>query len=233
MRQARTVIRSFDAATTGPPDRGERGVSLVELTVAVTILAFGALGASGLLLSSVQLEQTNRDATGAVEAVQSVVDHMQAVPFNFVFSSFNSDPADDAGGPGTAWGTTFVHVAGKNGKLRRLTDAGEADDGTVYKVKVRFPVDIAGRLVEGQPPLAPGMPTDLDGSGAVEGGRDVKASYRILPVKLTVSWVDGKSTRELDFFRLIASSSQTNERKKYQKFVTIDLSGVIPVVGGR
>jgi hypothetical protein len=47
-----------------------------------------------------------------------------------------------------------------------------------------------------------GLPRDLNGDGAIDGA-DHSADYRILPVRVTVSWTGQNGVRSMDFVTVL------------------------------
>ena len=182
------------------------------MSLAVSVVAFGALGAMSLTLSSSKLDQSNRRSGAAVSAVRQVVEKLESVPFEEVFTRFNNNPDDDPFGSGTAEGGKFYFVYGDNDDMKPVIDPRFAN-GLVFEVTITFPVDTDGKLIEGEEPLANGLPKDLDNSGAVENSADVADSYAVLPMRVEVEWPGQSKTQKVMFHRLLTRDSSTRESK--------------------
>ena len=205
--------------------RLDRGFSVLEMSLAVTVVAFGALGAMSLTLSASKLDQGNRRSGAAVSAVRQVVERLESIPFEEVFARFNTDPSDDPFGSGTAEGGKFYFVYGENDDLKPVIDPRFAD-GIVFEVTITFPVDGDGKLVEGESPLANGLPTDLDNKDGVESGKDVADSYAVLPMRVDVAWEGQSKTQRIRFHRLLTRDSLVSESKQEEvSVVAVDFSG--------
>lgn len=163
------------------PKAGTRasGISLVEVVVALTVLVFGALAAVSVMLSSIRLDQANREDALARQAARQIVETMKGTTFSKIFATYDADPADDPGGAGTAPGATFA-VKGLDPQL------GAASVGTIV-----FPT-VGGALREDAALTDLGMPRDLNGDGVVDSANHA-GDYFVLPVKILVQWrgVDG------------------------------------------
>lgn len=77
----------------------QRGVSLLEVLVAVVVLSIGLLGLAGLQMSSLRNNQSAAVRTNAVFALYSIVDAMRADPEVTRSNAFDLDvDADDPAG---------------------------------------------------------------------------------------------------------------------------------------
>ncbi len=200
----------------------EAGFTTLEVSMAMGVMGIGALAAASLLVSSITLESGNRGNLAAVSSVRNVVETVESTPFEEIFKRFNTDPADDPLGAGTAEGNEFYFVFGKSSKLERvLSPTGNA--GTVFRVQIRFPTDAFGRLAEGTAPLTTGMPTDLNNDGFVMVGADTAGDYKVLPMRIRVSWQGPSGTEDMVFHRVLSRQS-TSETSGTATTVTSDQS---------
>ncbi len=201
----------------------EAGFTTLEVSMAMGVMGIGALAAASLLVSSITLESGNRGNLAAVSSVRAVVETVETTPFEEIFARFNTDPSDDPLGAGTAEGAEFYFVFGKASQLERvLSPTGHG--GTVFRVQVRFPTDGLGRLAEGTAPLATGMPTDLNNDGAVVNGADTAADYKVLPMRIRVSWQGPSGTEEMIFHRVLSRQSTSEQTSGTNTAVTADQS---------
>jgi type II secretory pathway pseudopilin PulG len=169
---------------------------MVELMLAVTILAIAVCGFASSIVSALVLNRVNRETTVALQAARDVLEELHAEEFREVFSAFNATPGDYAGlgaerGPGFA-------VAGLD--LR----AGDADG---LAGRIVFPTLVAGggeELREDSADAALGMPRDLDGDGFVMAD-DVAESFVVLPVRIVVQWRGARGDRELELATVLST----------------------------
>ena len=113
---------------------------------------------------------------------------LNAADIQQVFALYNEDPDDDPDGTGTAPGARFVAEglealaadAGKQGRIFFPVDANNPDElrEDLIDSKLRVPLDL-----------------NLDGS---VDGSDHAGDYRLLPVLVRVTWLDGRAERELE-----------------------------------
>ncbi|HGY92438.1 MAG TPA: hypothetical protein ENK43_14815 [Planctomycetes bacterium] len=199
----------------------EAGFTTLEVSMAMGVMGIGALAAASLLVSSLTLEAGNRGNLAAVSSVRNVVETVESTPFEEIFKRFNTDPADDPLGAGTAEGNEFYFVFGKSSKLERvLSPTGNA--GTVFRVQIRFPTDAFGRLAEGTAPLTTGMPTDLNNDGAVVNGADTAGDYKVLPMRIRVSWQGPSGTEDMIFHRVLSRQNTSGQSSGTGTTITAD-----------
>lgn len=65
----------------GPADRGQGGFTLVEMLVAITILAFVALGIAGLFSHSITVNASGHDYAQLAAEARIALETLQALPF--------------------------------------------------------------------------------------------------------------------------------------------------------
>lgn len=166
--------------------RGRAGLSMIEVLVGMTLLTIGLLGYLQVLVGAVATSQLNREQTRALEAAREVMERLQATPRAEIFASFNSEPADDPGGPGTAPGAGFA----VNGLDPQRGDA----DGLPGEIV--FP-EVAGELREDVVDPTLSMPRDLNGDGFIDA-LDHAADWRSLPVLVRVRWRGRSGDAQID-----------------------------------
>jgi prepilin-type N-terminal cleavage/methylation domain-containing protein len=171
--------------------RDRAGFSLIELSVAVVVMTVAVCGLSGSMVSSVALDRVNHETALAEAAVRGTMERITGTPFAETFAQFNADPADDSGGAGTAPGATFA-VKGLHGN-------GGALPGTIT-----FPIGGPSELREDTVDAALGMPRDLNGDGAVDTA-DHSGNYRLLPVRVSVTWRGVSGLRTLTVESLLCA----------------------------
>jgi type II secretory pathway pseudopilin PulG len=174
--------------------RSARGFTLTELMVSFSVLMIVLLGFSRMLLSSQMASSTTHEATLAKEAARSMVEVLQASRLSAVYATYNSDPADDPGAPGSAPGTAF-DVRGLEAPL------GDAD-GRVGQIL--FP-ELNGELTENlNVPQYGWVDLDLNGDGDHDDA-DVSDDYKYLPVLVRVAWNGAGGPGSVEFKTLIAN----------------------------
>ncbi|NOT30639.1 MAG: type II secretion system protein [Planctomycetes bacterium] len=177
-----------------------RGVTLVEVVIAMPIILVAASLMLGTLTTAARQRTVNGDNARAAEAVRSILETLRNEDFRQMVALFDQEPFNDPLGPGTAPGNSF-DVPG----LRPL----EGDlDGRVGEILLPlFDAAPAGALVpewqlrEDIEDAALGLPQDLNGDGAVDS-LDHSGDNRILPVVAVVRWQGQFGPRTLRMFTL-------------------------------
>lgn len=180
----------------GFDDRGTQGgFSLLEVIVATSLIVIGVAALSRSVLSGSRLTSSKEESSQAHNALSGIIETLQGETFEQIYARYNSDPADDPAGPGTAPGPNFT--------VRGLTPALDDPDGFVGLVQ--FPdVGVGGAVRELRESVVDavlGMPRDLNGDGATDA-LDHSADYIVLPVRITLQW-RGQSTDRLMVFELL------------------------------
>lgn len=167
--------------------RGARGLTLVETTVALALLAVAAMTVLGTMVYSLQLDATNRETAVAAQAARRVLEQIRSQDLDQVVAMYNADGADDPDGADTAPGATF--------SVTLLEDviAGMANAGSVV-----LPVNDAGEVREDLDLPELGLPRDLNGDGVIDTV-DHADDLVVLPVMVRVSWSGVNGQRQLDF----------------------------------
>jgi type II secretory pathway pseudopilin PulG len=153
---------------------GEAGFSQLELLVAVAFLIVATLGFSQALIAGMQLSDSVRERTIAVQAARQVLEEMQDETFAEVFARYDATTANDPA-TGTSPGATF--------DVPELRPRPDDPDGSVGEVV--FPV-IGTQLREDADVPGLGLPLDLNADGL--DTLDHAGDYQLLPVAVRVSW---------------------------------------------
>ena len=161
--------------TRAPRGTGTGGFALIELVVAIAILAVAFAGISTSLASSMSLRRSNQETARAVRAALGVAEVLRDETFDEVFARFNADPDDDPDGIGTAPGQNFA-VPGL---------AAQDGDADGFVGRIVFPGD-GLTLREDVASRDHGMPRDLNGDGDALDA--VEADYQVLPLTIVVAW---------------------------------------------
>lgn len=149
--------------------RLRRGVTIVELVVALGVLAVALTALLGVLFSSGALQETTRERAAAYNFIRKLLEEMRSTPqFNQIYSLYK---------PGGANYPTAQY-------LREHLGLNPPSSGS--QLTIQFP-EKNGTLNESVTDTDLGMPKDLDWSGDVED-KDVSGTYKILPVKIIVRW---------------------------------------------
>lgn len=170
-----------------------RGSTLFELLGAVTVVGVGLNALVGSLVTSIRHQASIQERCAAMDAIESTLEQLSAVPFAETFARFNRIDADDVdegaiGSPGADF-----DVLG----LEPLEDDA---DGSVGRVE--FPGDLLTLREDVRDP-ALGMPRDLNGDGLMDDV-DHAADYRILPIRIVVEWRGASGRDRVMAFTTIA-----------------------------
>lgn len=154
---------------------------MVEIMVSASILVIGVLSLVASVVASLHLVVVNREVALAHQAARGMCERMQDTNFAQIFATYDTDPADDPGGAGTAPGAGFA-VVGLNA---------EKGDPDGLPGLIEFPTVSTGgtgvALSETFDDPGLGMPRDLSGDGLASAGA-LAGNYLILPVRVRVRW---------------------------------------------
>lgn len=175
------------------PSSTRDGFSLVDVCVALAILAT----ALGILIGSVfyalRLEQANEETAVASQIMRTMIERLNASDFETIYAAYNSDPNDD---PNPGVDSLAELAATTNDPLLTIGKK----DGPV--VSVLFPGDEVGQLREDGVDKRLGMPRDLNGDNGTDD-QDHSADYTILPVTLQLTWEGISGPRTLEMSTLL------------------------------
>lgn len=175
------------------------GMTLVEVMVALVILTVSTYMLSSTIMAAVAHSEIKRERALAVEAAMNTLEAMRAQPFADLHALYNSDPADDPGGAGTAPGSGFDAVG-----LDPMT--GDAD-GFVGRILLPSMTSVL-REDNNLPEL--GMPRDLDGDLQIDVD-DHALDYMILPVKVIIEWQGGSGRRSFEMSTMFSEMRKIGE----------------------
>jgi prepilin-type N-terminal cleavage/methylation domain-containing protein len=162
----------------------DRGLTLMELVMAMTVLAIAIAGYAKTVAMSSIASTTSREATLAAEAGRQMIERMcatvtdPAMGFDEIYVRYNSTAADDPAG--VSPGSNFA-VAGLDARANDL-------DG--MPGEILFPTMTVGGVLQLREDLVDaklGMPSDLNGDGVVDALNHA-ADYQNLPVLVRVRW---------------------------------------------
>ena len=172
------------------------GFTLLELMMAAAVMVVGLMGFLQVIVMAIGSSNANREADLATDAARQQIEVMQASIFQDLFRTFNDDPSDDPGAPGTAQGADFA-VAG--------LDADPADpDGMVGRIELPS-VAVVGspqQLREDFQSTSLGTPRDLNGDGN-QDSLDHSSDYKILPVVVRLRWRGSTGISKMEFRTVI------------------------------
>ncbi len=161
-----------------------RGMTMVELAVALTVMIIGGSTAMyGLVCVSVLARVQSENAV-AFQAARNVLEAMQGEDFRTTFQRFNATPADDPVG-----GASPGNVFDAPGLNPRVGDP----DGRVGLIE--FPGG-GVQLLENGVDTELGMPRDIGGILGVDGN-DHALDYALLPVLVRVQWTGAGGIQQL------------------------------------
>ena len=173
------------------------GFSLIEITVAITVMLAAVLFILQASVQAHRLARTNRETALATAAARQALEQVQAETFSDAFARFNDADADDPGGIGTAPGSTF-DVPG-------LRPSPDDVDGIVGQITFPDQMSLLGVLELREDVNDPQLelPRDLNGDGAVDA-LDHSGDYRLLPVRVELEWSGHNGNRTLVVNSLIS-----------------------------
>lgn len=145
--------------------RKESGYSFIELVIAMSVMAVGALTQASLTVTHYRQTDINRELIVVAEAARSQLELVRGTDFSSVLSTFHGTSAQD------------FDVDG-------LAPASSDKDGRVGRVL--FPM-VGNDLREDVTDARLGMPADLDSDGAIDS-QPKNLTYRFLPVTVEIRW---------------------------------------------
>ena len=165
---------------------------MVELTVAITVMVIALCATASTVVTTNALNRQSHETAIARKAAESMVEALRNADFATVFARYNGAPGDDPGGAGTAPGANFV--------VEGITPIPGAPGGVAGQIF--FPSagpDLRENVVD--PTL--GMPRDLTGD-ILQDGFDHSSDYRVLPVRVRVSWTGRSGPRFVELQTLLS-----------------------------
>lgn len=170
--------------------RSEAGISVLEIMIALVVIAIALLAVTSLLFSSNRIQHDGKERMIAFNAARQVLEDMRAANYDHVWHRYNSIKADDITGV-TNPGNTF--------KVPGLPPRKDGSDpGRIY-----FPEDSTGTNIVESPSNAAlrtslGMDSkdfngivgkDLNRDGDNADAFSNNAQFFILPIMIEVVWV--------------------------------------------
>ena len=181
----------------------EAGMTLLEVVIAVAVLAVAVCGTVGAMLACYQMNTRSREENLATAAAQDMLATIRETPFENIVASFS--------------GTTF-RVNGLNtpaggadhGEVIIIAD--ETPDEAVYSRDLELPAGPDGLDLNGDgdrtdvlnaPDPTSTFPYDLDGDGALVTGAVAPANFKLIPVVVLVRWESSTGMARLQFMTMI------------------------------
>jgi type II secretory pathway pseudopilin PulG len=150
------------------------GISLLEVLIALVMFTVAVTAYAGAVASTSQSSTERRASSLAAAAARDMIERMRATPAHERFAAFNTNPADDPGGAGTAPGGAFA--------VEGLTAMPGDADGFVGAVEFAL---LEGELREDATDARLGLPRDLNGDTLIDSNSRAN-DYVILPVRIRV-----------------------------------------------
>jgi type II secretory pathway component PulJ len=155
------------------PSRSENGIALVEILVALSLLAIGFLSLVATLAQNARLQRITHEKHLAVLGAESILEDLRRADFRELVAEYGGSKR-------------HFDLVGLS------PQSGDADGrvGRILFVLDETATDSVAQAFE--------LPRDLNGDGdALDAS--VKADYRILPVRIQVDWhgAGGNSTIEV------------------------------------
>ena len=170
--------------------RAHGGFTLVEVALASVVLIVALGGLTGAILSGLKLSHTNAENARAEAELRMMLAEIQSLGAAAAYATYNEDPGDDLGGPGTAPGSGF--------EVENMTPVEGDPDGLAGEVI--FPASWNGpelELREDTADPAFNMPRDLNGDGDVDE-EDHSEDFVILPVRVRIRWTGASGPRSAE-----------------------------------
>jgi len=168
------------------------GLTLVELTVAITVMVIALCATASTVVTTNALNRQSHETAVARKAAESIMEALRNTAFDTVFARYNGAASDDPGGAGTAPGSNFA--------VEGLTPVPGAPGGVAGQI---FFPSVGPALQENVVDATLGMPRDLTGDALIEGF-DHAADYRVLPVRVRVSWTGRSGPRFVELQTLLS-----------------------------
>lgn len=149
--------------------RRAAGFTMLETMIALFVAAVALMGLLSAISSIMRLTDSNHQQITAVNIARQKLSDLQNASFQTVFAAYG--PSSD----------------------RNKSTVKDLEGGTC---KYIFPANSAGKLDETVVDAELGMPQDLNGDGDA-ADTDVSTSYKVLPVRVQITWDTPNGTREV------------------------------------
>lgn len=174
------------------PKSRRAGFSLVDVCVALAILAIALGTLIGSVFYALRLEEANEETAAASQLMRTLFERIDAQPFEEIYASYNQSPDDDPDP-----GVDYLALLENDDPLLTLGRKGGPE------IEVLFPGDGIELREDGVDP-ALGMPRDLNGDSGTDG-LDHSGDYELLPITLRLTWDGASGPRSLEMSTLLRS----------------------------
>lgn len=176
IRGGRTGVRALAR-------RSKSGFSLLEVTLAITVLLVALLAATASTLRMAGLRRVNRERMLATNAVRGVSERLQSLA-----DRATSDPA--------GWTTAVLAGVANGGEIGSTFTANELTprDGAASVGTIQIITDETTTDADLKTQL--GLPRDLDGDGSASSS-NVSNTARLLPVVVRARWHGSAGNSEI------------------------------------
>lgn len=162
-----------------------RGFTLIEVMVAGIIIILAATMLVASLQYCMRASQSAREKTLALNGARAMVERLRGTPVRRIYLAY---------GPGGTAGPDF--------DVEGLSAADGDADGRPGKIT--FYDDESADAPE------VGLPHDLNGDEDTDdSGADVTDNYRLVPVRITVSWRGAAGNKSATFYAIIGDRHET------------------------
>lgn len=179
------------------PRRSARGLSLLELLIASSLLTIGLIGTLGSITQASQSARTSNERDTAMRAAADKLDEILCSDFSKLAANYDSSPANDPSGAGTAPGATFTVTGLPLPKVQ-----GTTAHGIVLLPNLNYGSTIQIREDINIPSL--GMPRDLNGDTLIDSA-DHSSDYKLLPVLVEVQWQAANGVASLKLAAIVSA----------------------------
>ena len=155
--------------------RSQRGITLLEIMIAMGVLAIGLFGMVLVILQSSRMTAVQEENLLAMRSAQNMIEQMENTNWDQIYTNFSGNPD--------------FPVTGLEPQV------GDPDG---FEGKILFP-EIGGALDETIADIGWNMPMDLNGDGDAADPVVLAGEYVILPVRISVSWTGRSGDRVLSF----------------------------------
>jgi prepilin-type N-terminal cleavage/methylation domain-containing protein len=192
--------------------RGNRGFTLLELTIAMAVIVFGIFGLLSAISFTSRSNAVNRENDIALRGAQQMIETLRGYDVAQLFARFNTTTADDIATPPNP---TNFHLVTSGGAPRAMFTVEGLDLGFPALNPAQDPDGPSGEIifpgdgtklaeVSGDP-----IWQDLDADG-VTGETDVSGDFNLLPITLVIRWKSVKGgVREVRYRYTLMNPSFT------------------------
>ena len=182
----------------------DRGFTLLEIMIAMVIIVIGLLGLISAIAYTTRMNAVNRENKAAMVGAEQIIEHLRSVPFAEIFRRYNKSTTDNVGltlpivsHPLWVTGMSSFQfwVPGLDPDPATGSVDANGPSGTIS-----FPGD-GTTLLESTVDADHGMPRDLNGDGDTVD--DVTATYKLLPVTITLNWNGIMGSRTVTYRHLL------------------------------